>query len=383
APAEPGARCQIGIRSRKSGEPASARPEIPQGYEGFGEWSRRSGVARGLLPVTASAPTMLDLFFRKYAWAANLVLLFAAAWLTAKTVNTLLGAAIRPRPAADLSAPVAAPRPVAPVALDSDALYRLIGQTPPAEVEDEEELATRRPQTCDDPSAEPIRTDLRLQLVATVLSDRPQWSLATIADLSSRETRVVGVGDEIGGARVLGVQRIRESGDATGNAFKTVAVICNGGTKEYVEMGEGVAPAGTPPAPNLGVAAVPRGGPAKPPIEGVRKLDDNRYEIDRSVIDGALGDMSRLATQARLVPSFKNGVANGFKLFAIQPGSLYSAIGLQNGDVIQRINGFEINSPEKALELYQRLKESSHVKIDYERGGKTVSNEYTIGAASR
>ena len=41
---------------------------------------------------------MLDLFFRKYAWTATLALLFAAAWIAAKTVNTLVGVAIRPRP---------------------------------------------------------------------------------------------------------------------------------------------------------------------------------------------------------------------------------------------------------------------------------------------
>ena len=41
--------------------------------------------------------------------------------------------------------------------------------------------------------------------------------------------------------------------------------------------------------------------------------------------------MNQIATQARIVPSFKNGVANGFKLFSIQPGSLYSAIGVENG----------------------------------------------------
>ena len=38
---------------------------------------------------------MLDLFFRKYAWTATLALLFAAAWIGAKTVNTLVGVAIR------------------------------------------------------------------------------------------------------------------------------------------------------------------------------------------------------------------------------------------------------------------------------------------------
>src|SRR5512142_3117316 len=79
--------------------------------------------------------SMLDLFFRKYAWTANLVLLFAAAWLSAKTVNTLVGALIRPRPEVDLSSVSAAPpRPQLPVTLDVDALYRLIGQEAPKAV---------------------------------------------------------------------------------------------------------------------------------------------------------------------------------------------------------------------------------------------------------
>ena len=70
------------------------------------------------------------------------------------------------------------------------------------------------------------------------------------------------------------------------------------------------------------------------------------------------------------MPSFKNGAANGFKLFSIQPNSLYASIGIENGDVIQRVNGYEINSPEKALELYQKLRESRHVTIELERGGR-------------
>ena len=74
---------------------------------------------------------MLDLFFRKYAWTANLALLFAAAWLLARTVNTLVGAAIRPRPEVDASASAPPPKPVLPTTLDSDKLYRLIGVEPP------------------------------------------------------------------------------------------------------------------------------------------------------------------------------------------------------------------------------------------------------------
>jgi general secretion pathway protein C len=321
---------------------------------------------------------MLDLFFRKYAWTANLAVLFGVAWIGAKTVNTVVAAAIRPRPQAELSAPApVSARPTLPATLDPDRLYRLIGVEPPRAAEDGGAAAPQAgPQNCADPGARPVKSNLRLQLVAGVLAERPQWSLATITDLNSRENRVVGVGDEIQGARLVGVERVREDRDATGNGFKVVAVICNAGTKEYVDFDAGT---GAPEvaAPSIGVSPVP-GRPAGAPVEGVTKVADNKYEVSRNTIDSALTNMSALATQARIVPSFKNGVANGFKLFSIQPGSLYSSIGIENGDVIQRINGYEINSPDKALELYQRLKESSHVTIELERAGQVIRKEYNV-----
>ena len=75
---------------------------------------------------------MLDLFFRKYAWTANLLILFAAAWFSARMVNTLLGALIRPRPQADLSALPAGARPAIPLVFDEKKLYHLLGLDPPA-----------------------------------------------------------------------------------------------------------------------------------------------------------------------------------------------------------------------------------------------------------
>jgi general secretion pathway protein C len=328
---------------------------------------------------------MLDLFFRKYAWTANLVLLFAAAWLSAKTANTLVGAVIRPRPRAELAIPASAmPRPQPPAVLDDTRLYHLIGVEPPAPEELADVQLPRRPQNCKDPAAEPSRSELRLALIAGVVAEKGSSSLATIADLNTRETLVVGVGDRIRDAQLLELRRVKAPGDVTGNAFKVVAVICNEGTKEYLDFegGEMVAAAG----PNLGVRPLPppprggppgTGGPASA-MEGVRTVGANKYEIDRSVIENTLNDMSKIATQARIVPSFRNGVANGFKLFSIQPGSLYASIGIQNGDVIQRVNGYEINSPEKALELYQKLREAGHVSIELERGGQPVRKEYNI-----
>jgi general secretion pathway protein C len=113
-------------------------------------------------------------------------------------------------------------------------------------------------------------------------------------------------------------------------------------------------------------------------MEGVREVGPNQYVIEGGVIDSTLSNLNTIATQARIVPSFKNGVANGFKLFSIQPGSLYASIGIENGDIIQRVNGYEINSPEKALELYQKLQQSSNVTLELERGGQVIRKQYTV-----
>jgi general secretion pathway protein C len=326
---------------------------------------------------------MLERFLRKYVWTANLVLLFLAAWLSAKAVNTFVAVVIRPRPQVDLTlSGGSAPRPAAPVALDPQRLYRLIGVEPPA-VQDTLPGGAGglvKPQTCNDATATPVKTDLRLALVASVLSDQPKWSLATIIDLGSREARIYGVGDAVQGATLVGLQRIREERDITGNAFKVVAILCNGGTKEYVDVDEA---AGGGEGGNVGVSPLPPprqfpGGVKAAPIQGVRQTGENKYDVCRTTIDKQLSDLNTISTQARIVPSFKNGVANGFKLFSIQPGSLYSSIGVENGDVIQRINGYEINSPDKALEMFQKLRETSHVVIETERGGQPVRKEYNI-----
>lgn len=325
---------------------------------------------------------MLDLFFRKYAWTANLVVVFAAAWLSAKAVNTLAGVLIRPKPEIDLAATSGPPsRPMLPVTLDTEALYRLIGQQPPRAADPSVAAAPPSPQNCDDTGASPSRSDLRMQLVASVIAERSRFSLATINDLATRETHVLGVGDQIGGVRLLGVERVRDDRDATANGFRVVAIICNGGTKEYLDFEPAVA-AIDAGGRDLGYQAVPppRPGGATPgaKLDGIRQVSEDRYEIERSALEATLGDLNKIATQARIVPSFKNGVANGFKLFSIQPGSLYASIGIENGDVVQRVNGYEMNSPEKALELYQKLKESGHVTIELERGGRAVRKEYNI-----
>ena len=112
--------------------------------------------------------------------------------------------------------------------------------------------------------------------------------------------------------------------------------------------------------------------------DGIKKMSDSEYTIPRQEIDNVLSNLNQVATQARIVPSFSNGKANGFKLFSIRPNSLYSKIGIQNGDIVQKINGYEINSPDKALEIYSKLKDAQSITVDLVRRGKQQTLSYSI-----
>jgi general secretion pathway protein C len=110
----------------------------------------------------------------------------------------------------------------------------------------------------------------------------------------------------------------------------------------------------------------------------IRATSENEYEVPRAEIDRTLSNLNDVAMQARIVPAFKDGVAQGFKLFSIRPDSIYTKIGIQNGDVIKRINGFDLNSPEKALEVYSKLKEANRIDIEVERNGSVVRKTYNV-----
>lgn len=300
----------------------------------------------------------MELLFRKYFWAVNLAFLSISGLLSASIANAWIGAKISAP--VDVQ-PVQTPRPqtaaTGPTRLHLEKTARFLDIELPKEAPPP---ATPKAPTFD-PNADPIRSSLRITLVGTMVANRPEWSLATLRDENSRESAAYFPGDRILGAEILEIERLR-------------VIIRNEGRKEFIAIGE----PGTPP-PSLAPVATTAAAASGDESGGeINQLDENNYEISRDELDKQLSDLNSIATQARIVPSFKNGVANGFKLFSIRPGSIYQKIGIQNGDVIRKLNGYEINSPDKALEVYGKLKESSKIEIELERRGQNIQKSYVI-----
>lgn len=112
--------------------------------------------------------------------------------------------------------------------------------------------------------------------------------------------------------------------------------------------------------------------------DAITKVNDSTWRISRSDLDLVLAEPSLLAVQARIVPNFVDGKPQGFKLFSIRPGSLYQLLGFKNGDVVKSINGMEINSPQKAMEVYNKLKTANKIVVNLSRRGEEKTFTYNI-----
>ena len=111
---------------------------------------------------------------------------------------------------------------------------------------------------------------------------------------------------------------------------------------------------------------------------GIRKTGANTYLVDRREVEHSIENLSAVATQMRAVPYLKDGSAIGFRVFNIRPGSLFERMGLENGDVIQKVNGAELDTPSKGLALLEDVQTTSEIRIDLLRNNRPTTLNYTV-----
>jgi len=94
----------------------------------------------------------------------------------------------------------------------------------------------------------------------------------------------------------------------------------------------------------------------------------NSVRLSPPEVESALADLNKIMTQARVIPNIVEGKTIGYKIFNIVPGSIYTKIGIMNNDIIERVNGVEINSPDMVYKLFQQMRNESRIALDLKRG---------------
>jgi len=111
--------------------------------------------------------------------------------------------------------------------------------------------------------------------------------------------------------------------------------------------------------------------------EGIRRRSDTEYLITEEA-GAALMEPNAMMRSARIVPHMENGEVVGLEVYGIRRSSPLGMLGIQNGDQIRTVNGYDMSSPESALEAYARLRGQDRYTVQLVRRGQPVEITYRV-----
>jgi general secretion pathway protein C len=284
----------------------------------------------------------MQLALRRYFWTIYVALVCASGLIASQIARLLL----EPHPPIIWKETQTA-KPVQRLdgaALDTPRLTSLIGLRPSPV----EETLSR---TSEDSG--PARSGLAVKLIGTLSGVARRWVVASL-DVRGK-AHSYAIGDEIEGASIIDIERNR-------------VIVWNQSRQEFIDRGA--------PTEAIRSEAIPGIPPRQGIGAGIRALSPTEYEVPRPELDNILSDIDTIATQARSVPVIKEGRMQGLRLFGIRPESVYQRLGISNGDVITRINGEQLDSMSKGVQLFARLRDTSRIDVEFERNGTPTRKSY-------
>jgi general secretion pathway protein C len=337
------------------------------------------------MQVVQKVWSFVELVLRRHPWAVTLLALIPCAFFSAAMVNNVLAANVfkadvaaltRPAPAAAFEAQ-ARPGSQSYRSRDTDTILRRnlfdadagclncpppVPETPDAGPEADE---TSPPQACDG----------QIKIMGAVESDDPTWSFIFAAQQAGQPTMPFRLGQQLDSKTVASIGWAPDYG---------AYVILRPSTGPRCFYAQVMPPRPTPAQPavvaSTAVAAIAEPGDSLSQIleSGITRDGANQYSLRRSTVDRILENQAELMRTTRVMPHMEGSRIVGLTMFGVRANNLLGRIGLQNADVLTRINGLEIASPDKALEAYARLRTADRLSVSVLRNGAPVNIDFNI-----
>ncbi|MEJ2723972.1 MAG: type II secretion system protein GspC [Deltaproteobacteria bacterium] len=197
-------------------------------------------------------------------------------------------------------------------------------------------------------------TSLKLALLGTAAGD-PESAVAVIRELDKNREGLFREGDSVQDAVVRKILRGR-------------VVLRVGEKDEILTMEESQA--------KKSQAKERTGGSSRPRL--VSEGEEGTIRLSRSELDSSLQNVNTLLSQVRIRPHFKDGRADGLAIHQIRSGSIFSRLGLRNGDIVQGIDDRRIQSPADIISVYRRLESGSPISLTINRRGQEKTLNYVF-----
>ncbi len=198
----------------------------------------------------------------------------------------------------------------------------------------------------------------RVSLMGTIVMNDERHSVALIQDENSSRTAVK-KDDLFGDGKYLALKVERKK-----LCFQVKATQ----DFEFIEI----------PEENTGlVGATPAMASSS---EGITPVSDSQYQIKKDFLDKNLLDLSNILQTARAVPYIdpSTGKFKGFLVQTIDQGSLFSQLGVRQGDILTGVNEIVLDNAGKGLEAFQRLRASQKIALKFIRGGQEQTLNYDV-----
>lgn len=307
--------------------------------------------------------------FKQYSWLLNLLFILFVSFFASKITNVYLSKAL------EVKKPIVVPPPTAETSTmsvvkdrkDYDVITQrnLFDSTDTGATEGEVQGGGAEADYV--PGGEAVKTGLSIKILAILVigEGKDKRSSTTVDSGGSGGVDVYAVGEEKSFSP--GVKLVQVKPDRI--------EFIRSGKLEYAELLDELG--GTIFGPPMEGAVASKD--AAPPKEGepVVKASEGKYVIDQREIENALQNLDKLYTEIRAVPNFQDGKASGMKILSIKPGSVFAKLGLKRGDVLQKINGMELDV-RRGFEIFGQLKDQKSLSLDLIRGGANQTVDYEI-----
>ena len=130
--------------------------------------------------------------------------------------------------------------------------------------------------------------------------------------------------------------------------------------------------------PSSPAAASPVTAATKDTAGDIRSVGENRWLISRDTGESVRQNFAAQMRFVQMQPRMVAGKTDGFLIQRIDSQSILAKLGLQRGDVIIDVNNTKLDSPEKALQIVQQLREARQITLAVERNSQPLSFSYEI-----
>ena len=317
----------------------------------------------------------IDKLLKRHFWAVILALVALAAFFDAQGITQFVGAGLGADEKQLSAPPLLARLPPGPASASPHATdAKLILERNPFDhvtgpISSSTAPPPGEPEGVDpgpmDPFNAPDCDGVKVLVIAA--SSDPEWSFAALETQQDKgKSFLRRRGGEVGGKKVEFVGWDR--------------VWLSSGPRQLCQTQMFKPPtASAAPTASVAPTPMPGSGGLDPSIaRGIQRKSATEFDVDRGVVDKILENQAELMRQARIVPEQENGKIVGIRLFGVRPDTLLGSLGMENGDRLEKINGFDMTSPEKALEAYARLRTADHLTVSVNRKGQETNLDYNI-----